>query len=167
LTDTTSLTRKLMERSRHFHITLLRQARRVCLADEYATVGLPRCLCVTEREVVLECDGRPTVYGHSIVPLNATASDWPFFGTLGERSLGSTLFGDPRVMRGAMEYARLHPHHPLMRRAAAALGDGIGGQLYARRCLYRRKKGMLLVTEIFLPAIADIPHQRIHKQSIE
>ena len=167
LTDTGSLTRKLMDRSTHFHVSLLRQAQRICLADEYAVVGLRRRLCVMEREVVLECDGRPTVYAHSIVPLDATASDWPFFATLGERALGSTLFGDPRVMRGAMEYARLHTRHPLMRRAAAALGKEIDGPLYARRCLYKRKNGVLLVTEVFLPAITDMPHQRIYKKSTE
>jgi hypothetical protein len=28
--------------------------------------------------------------------------------------------------------------------------------LYARRCLFRRKNGVLLVTEVFLPAIANV-----------
>lgn len=162
-----------MERSTRFHIVLLRQARRVCLADEYAAVGLPRRRCVKEREVLLHCDGRPTVYAHSIVPLDATVSDWPFFATLGERALGSTLFGDPHVVRGSMEYARLHALHPLARRARTALGgkDAMDGPLlYARRCLYKRKNGVLLVTEVFLPAIAEVsmePLQRIHTQSIE
>jgi chorismate lyase len=157
LIDTASLTMKLIECSRHFRVRRLRQQRAICLADEFAEVALPRRRYVQEREVVLQCDGRPTVYAHTIVPLQATASDWPFFGALGERALGSTLFGDPRVVRGSMQFARLRAQHPLARRACAAVGDGqMDFPIFARRCLYRRRNGALLVTELFLPAIADL-----------
>lgn len=157
LVDTRSLTMKLMAHSEHFRVRRLRQERGLCLADEFAVVDLPRRGCVQEREVLLQCDGRPVVFAHTIVPLNATTSDWPFFGTLGERSLGTTLFGDPRVRRGAMQYARLRPQHPLVQRASAALGnEALGPALFARRCLYRRRNGVLLVTELFLPSIAAL-----------
>lgn len=157
LTDTMSLTQKLTAHSSHFRVCRLRQERALCLADEYAIVELPRRGCVQERDVLLQCDGRPVVFAHTIVPLNATVSDWPFFGTLGERSLGTTLFGDPRVARGEMQYARLRNTHPLARRASAALGGAMfKSPLFARRCLYRRNKGLLLVTELFLPAIAEL-----------
>lgn len=157
LTDRMSLTLKLMARSRHFRVHRLHQGRDVCLADESAVVGLLRRVPVQEREVLLECDGVPVVYAHTVVPLSATTSDWPFFGSLGERSLGTTLFGDPRVVRGQLQYARLYAEHPLVRRAASALGvESFGGPLYARRCLYGRKRGLLLVTEVFLPAIAQV-----------
>jgi chorismate lyase len=162
LTDTASLTKKLMSRSSQFRVRRLRQERGLCLADEFAMVELPRRACVQEREVLLQCDGRPTVFAHTIVPLNSTASDWPFFGTLGERSLGTTLFGDPRVVRGSLQYARLRAQHPLARRAGEALGgDVLTSSLFARRCLYRRKNGVLLVTELFLPAIVELeaPHR--------
>jgi chorismate--pyruvate lyase len=78
------------------------------------------------------------------------------FNALGERSLGSTLFYDPLVTRGALEYARIRAGHPLMQRARAALGVGEDTILYARRCLYRRHRGTLLVTEVFLPAVLDL-----------
>lgn len=157
LTDTMSLTMKLVARSEHFRVRRLRQERGFCLADEVAMVELPRRSFVQEREVLLQCDGRPVVFAHTIVPLSATTSDWPFFGTLGERSLGTTLFGDPRVKRGDLQYARLAAQHPLARRASAALGgEDLGAPLFARRCLYRRKNGVLLVTELFLPAIAEL-----------
>jgi chorismate--pyruvate lyase len=75
----------------------------------------------------------------------------------------------------------LPAQHPLVRCAGAALEhsardsmDSIGGPLYARRCIYRRNKGVLLVTEVFLPAIAGISEKtadsrinEFHKQSIE
>lgn len=157
LTDTESLTQKLIAHSTHFRVRRLRQERGYCLADECAMIELPRRAHVQEREVLLQCDDRPVVYAHTVVPLSATASDWPFFGTLGERSLGTTLFGDPRVVRGSMQYARLRAQHPLAIRAQDAVGaDGISFPLFARRCLYRRKKGVLLVTELFLSAIAAL-----------
>lgn len=157
LADTASLTVKLTSRSKQFRVRRLRQEHGVCTADEFDTVGLSRRVHVQEREVLLVCDDRPVVYAHTIVPLNATTSDWPFFSTLGERSLGTTLFGDPRVTRGSLQYARLRAHHPLVRRAIEANGgQQFPAPLYARRCMYRRKNGVLLVTELFLPAIADL-----------
>ena len=161
LTDTMSLTMKLMSRSEHFRVRRLRQERGLCLSDEAEVVELPRRSYVQEREVLLQCDGRPVVFAHTIVPLSATTSDWPFFGTLGERSLGTTLFGDPRVVRGQLQYARLRAKHPLAERARRALGSvEFTAPLYARRCLYRRKNGVLLVTELFLPAITELKAAR-------
>lgn len=157
LTDNMSLTAKLVARSDHFRVQRLCQQRALCLADEYAVVGLPRRACVQERDVLLHCDGRPVVFAHTIVPLSATTSDWPFFGTIGERSLGTTLFGDPRVRRGALQYARLSTQHPLARRARMAVGvTAFESPLFARRCLYRRRSGVLLVTELFLPPITAL-----------
>jgi len=157
LLDTASLTLKLSARCTQFRVRRLHQGRALCLADETAAAHLPRRCCVQEREVLLQCDGRSMVYAHTIVPLQASASDWPFFGTLGERSLGTTLFGDPRVTRGALQFARLPRRHPLILRARAALEpDSIHHSLLARRCQYRRRNGILLVTELFLPAIADL-----------
>lgn len=159
LTDRTSLTLKLTACSRHFRVQRLRQGRALCLADECAMIALPRRAFVQQREVLLRCDERPMVYAHTVVPLNSTASDWPFFGRLGERSLGATLFGDPRVQRGGLQFARLTAQHALVRRAVAA-ADGLRvashQQLYARRCLFKRRNGLLLVTEVFLAAVADL-----------
>ena len=158
-----SLTARLVAHSRRFRVQKLRQAQGLCLADEAAAIGLARPGRVWEREVLLRCDGRPAVYGHTVVPLTATASDWPLFSALGERSLGSTLFRDPLVARGRLQYARLRPGHPLVARVRAALGPDAGSGegaaesvYYARRCVYRRRQGLLLVTEVFLPAVLNL-----------
>jgi chorismate--pyruvate lyase len=154
-----SLTARLIAHSRQFRVQKLRQAPNRCLADEAAAIGLARPQRVWEREVLLRCDGRPVVYGHTVVPMSATASDWPLFSALGERSLGTTLFYDPLVQRGQLEFARIRPGHPLLRRVHAALkGDGVQSDAtyYARRCLYRRRQGLLLVTEVFLPAVLKL-----------
>jgi chorismate--pyruvate lyase len=155
LTGSASLTAKLRARSAAFRVQRLHQRSARCLSDEAAAIGLGRAGRVWEREVLLRCDERPVVFAHTVVPMSASAADWPLFSALGERSLGSTLFGDPCVVRGALQYARLRPDHPLLQRArAAAAVVEADGALFARRCLYRRKGGLLLVTEVFLPHIA-------------
>ena len=151
-----SLTNKLKAHSRAFRVQKLHQSPALCLADEAAAIGLHRPSRVIEREVLLRCDNTPVVFGHTVVPTSADAGDWPLFSALGERSLGSTLFGDPQVRRGELEFARLRASHPLARRARAATGLQDEQILYARRCLYQRHNGLLLVTEVFLPQVLDL-----------
>ncbi|MGN6701617.1 MAG: chorismate--pyruvate lyase family protein [Burkholderiaceae bacterium] len=159
LTGRGSLTAKLIAHADAFRVERLRQHRALCLADEYAMIGLPGRRLVHEREVLLRCDGRAAVFAHTVIPLGAGASDWPFFRTLGERSLGHTLFSDPQVRRGALHYARLHPAHPLAMRARQAAGREGGpadAPLYARRSLFMRGRGAMLVTEVFLPPVTTL-----------
>ena len=166
LTDRASLTYKLMEHSQQFRVQRLHQRHALCLADEYAAIALPRRQRVQERDVLLRCDERPMVLGHTVLSLTATTSEWPFFSTLGERSLGTTLFGDPLVARGQLQYARLYQGHPLVRRMCAATGaSGFPTPLFARRSTFRRKGGVMLVTEVFFPAINEL--RRMPRQAIE
>lgn len=161
LTEGGSLTERLKDHSRTFRVQCLHQRVARCLSDEAAVIGLHRPGRVWEREVLLRCDNTPVVFAHTVVPMSATAADWPLFSALGERSLGTTLFGDPQVRRGVLEFARLREGHPLAQRAAAALDMENEASpreriLYARRCLYRRRQGTLLVTEVFLPSVLDL-----------
>ena len=151
-----SLTARLMAGSDQFRVRRLHQRSALCLADEAAAIGLARPQRVQEREVLLMCDGKPAVFGHTVVPLDANATDWPLFSALGERSLGSTLFYDPLVRRGQLEFARLGSAHPLARRVRALTGADHDPIYYARRCVYRRRHGLLLVTEVFLPTVLGL-----------
>ncbi|MFC0167037.1 chorismate--pyruvate lyase family protein [Pseudoduganella danionis] len=173
LTEDGSLTARLKAHSSSFRVQCLHQQTALCLNDEAASIGMHRAGRVWEREVLLRCDNTPVVFAHTVVPMSATASDWPLFSALGERSLGTTLFGDPQVRRGELEFARLRAGHPLALRARKALGlDGpdvaaaAGADeliLYARRCLYRRRQGSLLVTEVFLPSVLALLPQQTSK----
>ena len=156
LTTEGSLTARLVAGSDTFRVRRLHQRAATCLADEARAIGLPRPGRVWEREVLLECDGKPVVFGHTVVPASCTAADWPLFSALGERSLGSTLFYDPLVRRGQLEYARIRAGHPLNRRVRDVLGGDGQSVYYARRCVYRRRQGLLLVTEVFLPAVLGL-----------
>ena len=160
LTLPTSLTAALRDHCRSFHVQLLNQQTTRCLADESDAIALPRRLQVRQREVLLCCDGVPVVFAHTVVPLTATAADWPMFRALGENSLGASLFGDPLVIRDTLQFSRLPVSHPLMQRIRSALpAEGIESRLHARRCLFRRKRGLMMVTEVFLPGILTLNNQ--------
>lgn len=153
-----SLTARLVAACQQFRVQRLSQHKAICLRDEYAAIGLARPAQVHEREVLLRCDGEAMIYGHTVVPLSASATEWPLFRTLGEKSLGSTLFHDPLVERGELQYARLHAAHPLMQRIYLALPQLAAYEsLPARRSLFWRKGACLLVTEVFLPGVAGLP----------
>ena len=157
LTTGGSLTARLVAGSAAFRVQRLHQRAALCALEEAAPIGLARRERVWEREVLLCCDGQPVVFGHTVVPMSATAADWPLFSALGERSLGTTLFYDPKVVRGTLEFARLRRGHPLVDRLDAALGGALRGNVfYARRCVYRRHQGLLMVTEVFLPAVLNL-----------
>jgi chorismate--pyruvate lyase len=157
LTTPGSLTARLIAHSRAFRVQRLHQRAALCLPDEAKAIGLHRPGRVWEREVLLRCDDEPVVFAHTVVTASSTATDWPLFSALGERSLGTTLFYDPLVQRGQLEYARIRPGHPLLERADSALGGTLRDKVYyARRCVYRRHQGLLLVTEVFLPAVLDL-----------
>ena len=162
LTAGGSLTARLSAHSKAFRVQRLHQRTARCLFDEARAIGMQRPGRVWEREVLLLCDGAPVVFAHTVVPMSASAADWPLFNALGERSLGSTLFYDPQVTRGALEFARIRAGHPLMQRARAALCVADDTVLYARRCLYRRHRGTLLVTEVFLPSVLELADRTHH-----
>lgn len=164
LTDRGSLTAKLIASSNAFRVQRIFQQPDFCWGDEYAAIGLSRPTKVHTREVLLRCNGRPAVFAHTVMPLDSNASQWPLFRTLGNKSLGSTLFGDPQVVRGAMQYARLHPNHPAMQRAMRLTRPELNDMeqqkftraMFARRSLFFRRGGVMLVTELFLPTIEQL-----------
>ena len=103
------------------------------------------------REVVLECDGVPVIFAHSVLStaLNGRLTRW--LAGLGSRSLGSLLFSFPGFKRGQLEFLRLDARHPLYRLAAPWAAGA--PQLWARRSEHRLGRQVLCVTEVFLPAI--------------
>ncbi|MFC5400631.1 chorismate--pyruvate lyase family protein [Undibacterium jejuense] len=156
LCNRNSLTARLVACCQQFRVQRLSQKQSRCLVDEFVEIGLSRPAKVHEREVLLRCDGVAMIYGHTVVPLSATASQWPLFRALGEKSLGSTLFNDPLVKRGVLSYARLHASHPLLQRIKREVPEVTATSLPARRSLFWRKGACLLVTEVFLPTISSL-----------
>ncbi|WP_050478997.1 chorismate--pyruvate lyase family protein [Herbaspirillum rhizosphaerae] len=158
LADPGSMTFKLRARCDELRVQRLRQRPGNALQDECRLLGLTPREAVEERDVILHCDGHPVLFGHTVTPL-ASAAAWPFFRRLGNRPLGGSLFSDPLVTRAPIQFARLHAGHPLVRRVRQALD--LHSQpplqpLYARRSLFRRHGSVMLVTDVFLPALSTL-----------
>ncbi len=151
------MTQRLIRASSPFRVVLLSQTRATPLADEWRRVGMRWQRPATVREVLLLCDEIPVVFAHTRARPDAMRQDWPFLRGLGHRSLGSALFVDPQVRRTPFEFARLAPHHPLMQRMFEARPEvQRSDSLLARRSVFHRARGAMLVTEIFLPALSRL-----------
>ncbi|MGI4848337.1 MAG: chorismate--pyruvate lyase family protein [Janthinobacterium lividum] len=151
LGDHGSLTARLTAHCQAFRVLRLCQRSAVALKDEARALGLPQRARVIERDVLLFADQRAVIFAHTVMALDASRSDWPYFSALGNRSIGNRLFNDPAVTGGGFAFARLHARHPLMVRAALALGvPAMDQPLHARRRIFQRRNGQLMITEVFL-----------------
>ena len=152
LTEAGSLTARCIRHSRSFRVRVLAFGKERPLGDEAAR----RRAWV--REVVLECDGVPVVFAHTTLSTARGGRLTRWLAGLGNRSLGSLLFAYPGFKRGEIEYCRLDARHPLYQRAAAV--GLVGPVLWARRSRHRLGQQEVLVTEVFLPAIAVLDQDK-------
>lgn len=152
LTDHGSLTQRLRGHFPDFNVRRLRQVIAQPFFDEAAEVGLRPRQPVLVREVLLRSGATPLVFAHTIIPLTGLRGPWQSLSGLGNRSLGGTLFANPRVERFPLAYKRLDRHHPLYRAAAPHLAD-FQARLWARRSHFALAGHVLMVTEVFLPQV--------------
>ena len=150
-----SLTARCQAGSSVFRIRLLAQGQGKPLVDAGGLERPGRLAAV--REVLLECDGVPVIFAHTVLPRAPRGRLSRWFDRLGVRSLGSLLFAYPGFRRGPIEFLRLDRRHPLFRRAVQAAGVAPEvDQLWARRSRHRLGSQVVLVTEVFLPAITKL-----------
>lgn len=108
------------------------------------------------REVCLNCDGRPVVFAHSVLPRRSLRGPWQSLGRLGNKPLGAALFANPAVIRTPLSFRKLMPGHPLYLRAASLL-EMKPHCLWARRSVFMLECAAILVTEVFLPGVQVLP----------
>ena len=156
LTGRGSLTRRLQARCDAFRVQRLSQIVDRPSLDEPPPFSQHRRRQALIREVLLLCGDTPLVFAHTVIPLGALRSRWQRLGDLGNHSLGATLFADPTIRRYPLEYRRLNPRHPLFRSAAGHL-SAPADRLWARRSLFALGRGRIQVTEVFLPAVLELP----------
>jgi len=153
--DKGSLTKRLQSRNPDFAVRPTRVRGAKPQFDEAQMLRLAGHQHALLREVQLRCADIPTVFAHSVLPYRSLRGSWQGLGRLGNRSLGTTLFADARVMRTALEYKKLAKHHPLYRKAVFSL-DISTSALWARRSVFRLKHAVILVTEVFLPSVLEL-----------
>jgi chorismate--pyruvate lyase len=156
LFDRGSLTLRLQERCQRFRVQPTRQTLAQACLDERPLLGLRTRELAVVREVFLLCDGVPVVFAHSVVRVQGLRGGWHWLGRLGARPLGAALFADPRVQRLPLAFRAMGPRHPLFTRATATTGS-VRRRLWARRSPFLLEGIPLLVTEVFLPGILELP----------
>lgn len=156
LRDRGSLTLRLQRRCDDFRVRRLRQVMDRPNADERRLLHLRAGQRALVREVLLLCGDTALVFAHSVIPLMGLHGPWRGLSKLGQRPLGTTLFADPRVRRLPLTSRRLDRRHPLYRRLSAQQGD-LPDQLWARRSRFFLDGQPILVTEVFLPAVRELP----------
>ncbi|HRP77029.1 MAG TPA: chorismate lyase [Rhodocyclaceae bacterium] len=157
LTDRGSLTARIRARCGRFSVSVLRQTLGRAHPDEAALFGLRWGERVWVREVLLVADGVPVVFARSVLPFRNVRGAWNLFHGIGSRPLGAALFADPRIERMPLNSSCLDRRDARYHRAIEASGMVDSPQrLWARRSVFRLRRRALLVTEVFLPAIARL-----------
>ena len=148
LREPDSLTARCLRHCQSFRVRVLRQQTDKPISDKAVRCRLP------VRDVLLECDGEPVIFAHSVLSTARSGRLGRWFSRLGSRSLGSLLFTHPGFRRGPIEFMRIDRHHPLYQRVCAASVSA--PVFWARRSRHHFDGGSVLVTEVFLPAIASL-----------
>ena len=157
LSDKGSLTFRIQSRCSNFSLRRVSQGLSKIGADETHALHLALHQHAIARDIFLYCGATPVIFAHSVVARKSLRSAWRSLTTLGSRPLGSALFSDPRIERFPLYFRKLHCHHPLYRAACEALSAPLPPYLWARRSAFCLKRTSIMVTEVFLPGILELP----------
>lgn len=155
LQDRGSLTRRIQERCTRFYVEPVFQQLTRVYEDEWIQMKLRRDELAMVREVYLYCCDKPVVFAHSVIPRQGLRGAWRALSSLGNRSLGSMLFKNPKIKRTPLEFKKVSSGHFLYDRAVTRLAV-LPADLWARRSLFTLQDQSILVTEVFLPGISNL-----------
>ncbi len=148
LLDDSSLTARLLERYKGDLVVKRRfQGWRRPRPTECRLLDISLREVALVREVELIGGGHPVVFARSIFPLATLRGSLGHLRWLQNRSLGSILFGDPRVQRSEFEVAAVTPEHRYIPDNLAQPDAAWG-----RRSRFTLQAHPLLVSEVFLQA---------------
>lgn len=157
LLDPDSLTARLRQACQGgFSVRVLAQGVMRPACNEARALGMPAGGRALIREVQLLCKGRPWVFARTVIPLGTLTGRQRRLAHLGNRPLGAVLFADPAMRRSEVEIAAIRPGHVMFDRAVRGLASGQRpGRVWGRRSVFRLNGKPLLVSEVFLPAVAN------------
>lgn len=156
LAATESLTQRLQRLcGDSFAVELIDQSWCRPFPGECAALGMRRRAWALVRQVYLCCGTRPLVYARTVIPRSTLRGRRRRYARLGERPLGEVLFAAGDVERSPFEVAMLMPGDVLHDAAINGMRSR-KSSLWARRSVLSVHGHPLLVSEIFMPAIATI-----------
>jgi len=153
LTDTGSLTRRLKHHNKEaFSVQLLGNSYLRPILDECQLLKIAPTQLAYQREVRLMAGNQANVYARTIIPLATFHAMKHRFESLNTKPLGELLFTEPSVKRGSIEIACMKPGQWLYEMALLEETER-PDELWGRRSYFYLGGKMLLVNEIFLPAL--------------
>ncbi len=155
LQDRGSLTRRIQSCCDDFRVQRVYQAMSTVNDDERRVMGIRQGELGLVREVYLYCGDSPVVFAHSVVARKDLRGAWRGLNGLGNKSLGTVLFTNPKIKRTPLVFKKLSAGHVLFEHACRRLSS-VPSELWARRSLFTLHGQSILVTEVFLPAILDL-----------
>ncbi len=153
LRDNTSLTKQLKQVSQSdFYVQVVDEGWRCPQLSEARLLNISWRRYAWVREVLLHCEGKPTVYGRTVIPVTSLRGGLQALARLGTRPLGAAIFQDPGLHRDIVEIApwRGALHLPAI--------DAELTPLWGRRSLFHVYEQPLMVAETFLSSIEDYAH---------
>lgn len=145
-----SLTLRLQRQYTDFEVKPLSVKFAKPMVDEAVLLHLPANNTALIREVLLMGNANAVIFAHSVLSKSSLRGVWNELGTLGNKSLGTALFANPKVIRTPLSYKKLYPHQVLYQKAVQHLSDK-PAYLWARRSVFNLNCATILVTEVFLP----------------
>jgi chorismate--pyruvate lyase len=157
LSSNDSLTLRLQQHFADFSVHLLKMQMSRPLLGEIARMHLSNREPALVREVHLLGKGRPVVFAHSVLPRRHLRGAWLGLRVLSNKPLGASLFADPKVCRGGLEFKKLNPQHKLYQLAVAHMQNTPKPNLlWARRSIFILNHAKIMVTEVFLPHVLTL-----------
>lgn len=155
LLDRSSLTQRLQRAcDGQFSVEVISQQMETPMLSEALALGRPPQELALVRQVRLLCDDEPWVFARTVIPLPSLRKGLRQLALLGTRPLGAVLFSDPTMQRSEVEVTRLGRSKRLF---SMALGNGTTGvpEIWGRRSVFTLRNQPLLVSEFFLPPLAE------------
>lgn len=150
-----SLTQRLRAHyGKQFAVRILNQRWYKPFIDESRLLGVPEHRFTLIREVLLHAAGKPLILARSIIPQHTIAVAKRNLSHLGTRPLGEVIFAYPNLQRLALEMT-LIPDTCWQPDCQQALA--LPATIWGRRTVYAIPTQPMLVSEIFMPEILDIP----------
>jgi chorismate--pyruvate lyase len=144
LNDSGSLTQRLIQASDGaFEVRVVRNYWHTPRRSEARALAMKGRQKAIIREVELLCHGQVWVCARSIMPHNTLTGRLRRFSNIGTKPLGALLFKHPNMVRGSLQVACFKSHHSPL-------------QHWARRSVFYLDGKGILVTEVFMPPMAQL-----------
>ncbi|MDD5481202.1 chorismate lyase [Rhodoferax sp.] len=138
-----------------FSVRVLWQGRAPLSTDEACALGHGWQRVGYVREVLLHVNGCAVVFARSVTAHTDSVGAWRSVRGLGSRPLADVLFKSAAIARQPLQFKTLAARTPMRQHVQRAVTQAAGvplsaRTLMARRSVFRRHAGALLVMEVFI-----------------